>query len=365
MTKSKFGREYVRKAKRAAKSQALRLALRFGAESSALHQTSSHGVILFSHRVATRRGDPGFEIDALTLRTVLSELLETGRYTPVHLDSLFDPGVHYGQDRGRLLAITFDDGYRDQLEVAGPVLRDLGVPATLFVTTGFIDKEIWMWWDQIEWLVQEAGPSAVLGCLEKIRDDHPDGALGALGSGDVVQNVCEWMKGLPDPERRRVLKHLPRDLEILIPTAAPPRYAPADWALLREWELSGTFRIAPHSHTHPILSRMTDDESRREISLSWRRLREELASPLPVFAFPNGRPVDFGMREQTFVREEGLWGAVSTQPGLADLTQARRKSGDIVLPRYTLPTDGPRARVVASGWEALRHGRLSQGQEES
>lgn len=114
-------------------------------------------------------------------------------------------------------------------------------------------------------------------------------------------------------------------------------------------------RFGPHTVTHPILSRTDDEQSRRELTDSWARLRAEATQPTPVFCYPNGQWGDFGEREVTTLRELGLLGAVVGAPGYASV---RRTSASPSAPfevlRFSLPLDVLDLVQIVSGFERVK-----------
>ena len=74
---------------------------------------------------------------------------------------LDDLDVAINQPRGRYVMFTFDDGYRDNYTEAYPILKSHGVPATFFLTTGFLDSAQVPWWDNIAWMVRTSPLSAL------------------------------------------------------------------------------------------------------------------------------------------------------------------------------------------------------------
>ncbi|MCW5662458.1 MAG: polysaccharide deacetylase family protein [Piscinibacter sp.] len=229
----------------------------------------------------------------------------------------------------RALAITFDDGYADNEEIAAPILQRLGLGATFFVSTGFLGDGC-MWNDR------------VIEALRASTRDHLD--LAAIGLGRVPLVIT-------DDRRRaihavlRAVKHLapqPRlaavaDIERLAGVGAPPRpmMQPDQVRRLRALGMD----IGGHTVTHPILSRLEPEAARQEMSLGKQTLEQIIQAPVDLFAYPNGVPVqDYGAEHAALVRECGFKAAVSTAWGAASRTSDRFQ-----LPRFT-PWDRSRLR---------------------
>ena len=112
--------------------------------------------------------------------------------------------------------------------------------------------------------------------------------------------------------------------------------------------------FGPHTITHPVLSSTGDEHARTEIVTSWKRVREELASPVPVFGYPHGRQRDFGPREMEIVRLAGLWGAVRGYPGKLCADQFRIAPAICCVPRYPIGRDLTDVLQCISGVEVLK-----------
>ena len=329
--------------------------LSMGGERWAARPTRGCGVIFMLHRVQDQQGESSWDGQALaSLRRAFAFLRKSPKYRLVHVEEFFGPAALNVGAGGIPVAITFDDGYRDQLEIAGPALAEFDIPATVFITSGFVDGEFWMWWDQIRYALQRtertslamagiSGPMLTWGSAE-----HTRVRAAAL--------LTEYLKRVPDEHRRVVMAGLSEALDVEIPSTPPSSFAPTDWRTMREWEALGLVKFAPHTRSHPILSRTDEWMARDEVERSWRRLVEELAAPSPVFAFPNGTAEDFGPRDLKIVEEVGLLGSVSTLPGLVSL--GGETPAHAILPRYALPDDLPRLRMIVSGLESIRHRRV-------
>ena len=129
--------------------------------------------------------------------------------------------LYYIESRGlglpaRPLIITFDDGYRDNYTNAFPVLKEFGIPATIFVATGHIGSNTLFWWDLVAYCFKIAAPSEVL--LEEVSVEPL--CLGTLGGRrSAIDRVLKWMKRVPDEVRARFVERLPEVLGITITPA--------------------------------------------------------------------------------------------------------------------------------------------------
>jgi peptidoglycan/xylan/chitin deacetylase (PgdA/CDA1 family) len=132
-----------------------------------------------------------------------------------------------------------------------------------------------------------------------------------------------------------MLQQLARDAAVTLPEQAPEDFAPMDWDMARALERRGV-RFAPHSVTHRILSRVSDNTSAIEILDAWKTLDTELENPLKLFCYPTGRAMDYSQREVRILRDNGFMGAVTTIPGFADF-ENNEVNQLYNLPRFALP----------------------------
>jgi peptidoglycan/xylan/chitin deacetylase (PgdA/CDA1 family) len=212
-------------------------------------------------------------------------------------------------------AITFDDGYRDNLSEGLPVLEGFQVPVTIFLAADALTEGI-MWND------------VVIEAIRAARGQHEfvlDGDVILVSSSLPVDALLERLKYLPHERRSEECARLYSE----IAGGEPPRL------MLTPEEVSA--RSSPlvdfgaHTVTHPILSALDAEACRREILDSKRIVSGWTNRPVKLFAYPNGRSGrDFGHREMEFVREAGYLAAVSTDWGVAV-----RSSSRYALPRYT------------------------------
>ena len=229
----------------------------------------------------------------------------------------------------RAAAITFDDGYADNYEVAAPALLKQGLSATFFIATGFLDGEC-MWNDVVISAVRESRQPEL---------DLRDLGLGIhyLGSfaerRSAIETLLASLKYLPPPERDercarivdRARVEAPRDLMM----------KPSHLVELRRRGM----QIGAHTISHPILTRVSDAVARHEIAESKRTLEAIVGERVDLFAYPNGRAhLDFRPVHASIVRECGYKGAVTTERGAAS-----RRTDPMLIPRFT-PWDDTRMR---------------------
>ena len=208
-----------------------------------------------------------------------------------------------------LAVITIDDGYADVHEVALPVLRKHKLPATLFVTTGFINRTCWMPGDRVRHHFAETPAETVT-----VKDD--DGRVHAFatkGTG-ASDGLRALLKRVPESTKRRMLREMDGDPPIPAAECTPVQYRPCTWDQLREIADNG-IQIGAHTVTHPILSRMETAEAEQEIVQSKLELEKQLQRPVQTFAYPNGMPEDISKGNLDSVRAH-FAGAVTAVMGL-------------------------------------------------
>ncbi|HJS21859.1 MAG TPA: polysaccharide deacetylase family protein [Steroidobacteraceae bacterium] len=227
----------------------------------------------------------------------------------------------------RAVAITFDDGYADNAELALPILKREALTATFFVATGFLDGGR-MWNDTIIESLRHARAPLDLRDL--------DGGL--LASDDMqarakaVERVIGAWKRLPPAERQH-------RVEALVERA---KARPPDDLMMRSEQVSELARsgmdVGAHTVSHPILRSISDAEAATEMRDSRARLEALTGAPVSTFAYPNGRlGDDYDARHAEIAKSVGFELAVSTNSGTAHAGSDP----------YQLPRFGPWAE---SGW---------------
>lgn len=272
--------------------------------------------ILIYHRVLARP-DPLFPDlpDAAAFERQLRAIASA--YAVLPLDAAI-ARLKAGTLPANAAAITFDDGYADNAEVALPVLRRLGLAATFFVAPGFLNGG--RMWNDTVYETLRALPAG----------DHDLGALGRHQLGDAVSRrraadaILPRIKHLSQSERTAHVEDLARRVPSL-----PGNLMMTD-AQVRTLHASG-MGIGAHTMSHPILAGLPLESARAEITRSRHYLETLLDAPVPLFAYPNGKPGnDYTAEHVDVVRREGFTAAVSTAWGVAhagsDLFQ---------LPRFT------------------------------
>lgn len=221
----------------------------------------------------------------------------------------------------RACCITFDDGYADNLTVAAPILKQYDLPATVFVSSGYLDGKCMF-------------SDAVIDAIARSEQTELD--LRELDLGHHrLDTLAERQRALVlilRQFRRRVPEIREKELLRLYELAAcgPP---PMDTMLSRNQvrELADYgIEIGGHTVTHPILTSIDDERAKREMVLGKQQLEEITGKPVKVFAYPNGQPgKDFAERHVAMAKEVGFELAVTTARGVA-----RRDSDEFQLPRF-------------------------------
>ncbi len=231
----------------------------------------------------------------------------------------------------RAAAMTFDDGYADNVTNALPILRRHGASATFFISTDFLDGGC-MWNDAV---------------IEAVRHCHRrelDLRELALGLGvfwldtvaqkrDAIDQLLGRIKYLAPDTRRQTVDQLVDMAQGGLPDALMMR---SEQVLQLR---NAGMHIGAHTCTHPILQTASDGQCLREIVGSKAVLESLLGEPVCFFAYPNGKPgIDYSSRHVAMVKEAGFVAAFSTTPGVA-----WHLSDPWQLPRFA-PWDRTRTR---------------------
>ncbi len=220
------------------------------------------------------------------------------------------------------VAITFDDGYADNYTNALPILQGFGAHATFFIATGFLNGG-WMFNDRViealRYTTQQTAELPELG-LDRIPIEN------LSERREAARAIIRAIKHRAPMERQTLL-------DLILDRLGNPDCGHAP--MMSDQQVRGLHEagmgVGAHTVTHPILQTLNEEEVRWELTESRAYLERLLGAPVPLFAYPNGKPGnDYTSRETRLLREAGFLAAVCTAPGGADRSRDRFQ-----LPRYT------------------------------
>ncbi|NCC22341.1 MAG: hypothetical protein EOM26_07750 [Alphaproteobacteria bacterium] len=228
-------------------------------------------------------------------------------------------------EKKRFVCLTFDDGYRDNLEIALPILRKHHAPATIFVPSGVLDRTLDPWWLQVEQFARGT--------------DTPQATY--------AQMVCKMESHCDAFERVRAsLTSDPR-------TLVEAYFLSADE--IRQIARDPLVDIGGHTISHRRLRDLSDEDAWREIRQNRRDLEDVTGQPVETFAYPYGNETACGAREYALARKAGYTVAVTTRDG--NIFPGHRHHL-LSLPRYAVRGDFENLaifRMQSSGaYHALR-----------
>jgi peptidoglycan/xylan/chitin deacetylase (PgdA/CDA1 family) len=221
----------------------------------------------------------------------------------------------------RPVAVTFDDGYANNFEVATPVLSRYGIPATFYVTTDCIDR------NQLPWI---ARIRRAFRTTERQSWQSPEGFMFSLSNRELRETArvaaCEYCAALAGERQERLIETIEGALGLEPP--APDTCRMLNWDELRRMVHDG-HTVGSHTVSHPNLAHVLEDELKTELVESKRRLEQELGVRVPHFAYPN--PIltpHWSTRTVAAIRRAGYRTAVIATPGIV-----RREDDPLCLHR--------------------------------
>lgn len=213
----------------------------------------------------------------------------------------------YGETPENAVVITFDDGYYDFYKYAFPIISDLDLPVTLFITTGFVNGDLWLWPDHIKYaLINSKVNSIELPGIPEtlnISDDYDK-------SWHKISDHCVL---LDDIKKKSLINLLYERLNVDFPKEVPDAFRGLSWCQIRSMMNSG-LDIGSHSYSHPILTKISEEELVKELRLSKKMITDQLSQEPKFFCYPNGRSIDFNYKIQSLARQAGYSYGVAAYP---------------------------------------------------
>jgi peptidoglycan/xylan/chitin deacetylase (PgdA/CDA1 family) len=307
----------------------------------------SPGIILAYHRVTNLATDP--QMLAVTPANFAEQLAILREHFNLITLREMTQRLATGQPIAGCVALTFDDGYADNLYEAKPLLERHLVPATVFIASNHIGASAEFWWDELERLLLQPGtlPSTLtlaIGNREyswQIDDDADYGPAAFERNRDwnvtqsknisgrhVIYRALHGQLGLLSTrQREQALDSLRRWANTSSTARATHRTVTATEVIALA--AGDCVEIGAHTASHPVLSMLTEKEQEIEIRRSTHRLAEIIGKPIKSFAFPYGSLTDYGGETVRLVKAMNFDCACSTFPDVV-----RQGCDRFQLPRF-------------------------------
>ena len=312
-----------------------------GAYSALERYVGGVGVILTMHHVREPRPDrfqPNrlLEITPRFLEGVV-KLLRRSQVDVVSLDEMHRRLSERDFGR-RFVCLTFDDGYRDILQHAYPILKEAQMPFTVYVPTSFPDRLGELWWLVLEAVIAN---NDSIGLVV----DGKNRTFGCASVADkraLYDELYWWVRSRPtETEMREIVRNLAACYAVDI--AAFCKDLCMDWRELAKLAADPLVTIGAHTVNHQMLAKLPEKSARSEMDLSRAVIEAVLGLRPEHLSYPYGDPTAAGPREFALAAELGFKTAVTTRPGVIFPEHSERLTA---LPRISLNGEYQQLRYV-------------------
>lgn len=302
---------------------------------------SGVGAIFMLHHVRPAREaafqpNRHLEVTPEFLRTTLTHL-RSREIDIISMDELHERLVQ-GRFARPFAAFTLDDGYRDNLDYALPVLREFDAPLTVYVTSDFAEGTGRLWWTALETAIAKAEHIDVQIGNSALRLD----ATTPAAKQAAFDRLHDWLRALPGEH------DLKREIEALcarygVDMAVLCRGLCLTWDEVKTFAADPLVTIGAHSVSHCNLARQSEEIAAQEMAVSRARIEQALERPVLHFAYPYGNREAAGEREFALAAAAGFKTAVTTRPGMLFAENADHMTA---LPRVSLNGNYQDARIL-------------------
>ena len=214
--------------------------------------------------------------------------------------------------------VTFDDGYRDNFDMAVPILRELRVPATFFIPTEFVESPKLPWWDYVAYVIKKTQKRFFKLRRNRTGDQAPISIdLSQFSQGDTIRAIIRAFLDKTIADEPWFLEQLAESAEVAVEEQILGRELFMSWDQVRQ--LAGSelgLSIGSHTHSHRQLARLDEQSQRHELALSKQILESHLGHEIQSLAYPYGWPGTYDNATKFIVREMGYRLAFSSRPGV-------------------------------------------------
>ena len=285
----------------------------------------------------------GKHLDFKIFRTQVAYLKKY--YNVISLGQLIEHYTSGTRIPNNSVVITIDDGYESNYTLAYPILKEFDVPATISLTTNFIDNKELQWVDRVEYAINMTKSHSLK--LEvgndilsfNLRDDNSKMACH--------KKIRLKLKSVPQELIPEIIESLEHSLgqKLTVGENTPDIYRPLEWHEVLEMIKSGIISIGSHTCTHVIMTLCRPENMKAQLSLSKQLIEKKTGLNCRLFCYPNGAAGYFDGRTKNLLKELGYSCGLTTIDGMndkhSDVFELKRiaagsTKGDLILFIMTL-----------------------------
>ncbi len=279
-------------------------------------------------------------------------LLKRRGYAFVSMDEARDR-IKRGRIKERFAAVTIDDGYRDMMDKAIPVLEAHSVPYMIYIASALTDGSVGLWWETLEKIVEQQD----MLCLPTEQGELMFDTSTLNRKASTYLEMIDYLTTqVSEQQQRVVVRQLAASCGIDADSLHKGQIM--NWDDVRTANASSLCSIGSHTVNHVAIARLDPDAARHEMVECADRLERETGERPDHFAFPYGHHRAAGARDFELASEAGFHTAVTTRPGLIFPEHAQHLTG---LPRLSVNGLFQRQRYfspLTSGLPTLLNARL-------
>lgn len=202
--------------------------------------------------------------------------------------------------------VTFDDGYRDNAELALPIIKEFRIPAVFFISTRAIEERELGWWDTIAYLIKKTKRRTLI-----VKNKVFDLSLSKKGA---IEELQSWMRMMRADETRFLVEEIALACGVSLPDFETRSRELMSWFQIKEAIAAG-ITIGSHTHTHRVLATLSLSEQLEEFKISKIILERELKQTVRSIAYPVGSYHDYYLETGALAEQSGYELAFSFQTG--------------------------------------------------
>ncbi len=215
----------------------------------------------------------------------------------------------------RAFAVTFDDGFENNFSIAAPILKEFAVPATFYITTGFVEENAMSWIDRIEHCLEAVSS----GVLQFTWDERPHSFATIEDKISVLQLIRDRVKSDPAVDPEEVVRVVFDQCGVAtVCHSAEPIDQKMSWEQVARLADDELFTIGGHSHTHKILSFLAAEELSVEITTSIDLIHENVGLRVRHYSYPEGLEHCYSNNVIKVLRDKGVVCCPTAVDGIND-----------------------------------------------